>query len=111
VRTKDGKVFSSGFDAAEFFQDLEPRIRLPEMRLLVAVLNLAIVDFTNPKAKTHHRWEAAKWLFARDRGVMSFWWICQWMSDDPDSLRDRLLERIKVMRDKPTVLISRVDKR
>jgi hypothetical protein len=91
--------------------DLEPKFHLPEMRLLVAVLHLAIVDYVDPKTTDYFRWQAAKWLFSRERGPMSLWWICQWMSDSPDELRDRLLEAVKKMKEKPKVLLSRVDKR
>ena len=109
MRTHDGRP--GGFDASEFFLDLEPRFHQPEMRLLVAVLHLAIADYTDPKSTDFLRWKAARWLFSSDRGPMSLWWICQWISDDPDDLRDRLREAVKQMKGKPKVLLSRVDKR
>lgn len=96
-------------DTTDFFQGLEPSEDQPELKLLVAVLQRAILDYTDPKACDYHKWNASRWLFSHSRKVMSVWWICCMLSDDPDRLRHRLIEAIKEMRGKPKMVVFRVE--
>lgn len=105
----DGKV--QRFDTTDYFSVVESANHIPELRLLVAVLHKAVHDYASPQSTECRRWAAAKWLFDPSHRIMSVWWICQMLSDDPDGLRERILTNVKELRGKPKLVMFRVDTR
>ncbi len=97
-------------DTTDFFQGLEPTPHLPELRLMVAVLQRAVADYTDPKSSDYLRCNASRWLFSPSRRVMSVWWICSLLSEEPEKLRKRIVEEVKLMKDKPKSVLFRVDR-
>lgn len=100
------------FDTTDFFSVVQSSPHQPEVRLLMAVVHKAIHDYADPNSRFFLRWRAAKWLFSDSREVMSVWWICQALSEDPDWLKAKLLERAKALKragEKPTTVCFRVD--
>lgn len=82
----------------------------PEARLLVAVLQYAIIDYADPESTEPQRWDAANWLFSTSIKVMSMRWICSMISDNPEYLRERILAKVKTMNSRPKLIMARVDR-
>lgn len=99
-------------DTTDFFQVYSSVEHMPEKRLLVAVIQRALADFTVPDG-THPllRWEAGKWLFSDSHELMSLWWICSALSDNPAGLRELILTAAKNKTWKSKSVIFRVDRR
>jgi len=67
--------------------------REPEKALLVAVVERAIKDATQPPNWTKQQEdinEAREWLTSNSEGVMSFLWICEQLNVDADQARQAL---------------------
>ncbi|MCB0325180.1 MAG: hypothetical protein KDD69_16470 [Bdellovibrionales bacterium] len=75
-------------ESSEFKRHFESKI--PERKLLLAVLKRAVLDFLSADQST--RAEASDWIF-RDDGKQQFTisWICEQLELD----RDQLLKQIK----------------
>ena len=86
---------SQKYDATDFFQVYGGEVRTPEKKLLVAVIQRAVDDFHLVKSKPWVAWQAGKWLFSESRAVMSFYWICDHLSDDGEGLRNSILRMVK----------------
>jgi hypothetical protein len=102
----------NSYDTTNFFQVYSSGEYMPEKRLLVAVIQRALADFTVPDG-THPllKWEAGKWLFSDSHEIMSLWWICSALSDDPKRLRDKILAAAKQKSWRQKAVIFRVDRR
>lgn len=100
------------FDTTDFFQVNASEEHLPEKRLLFAVIQRALADFC-VKDGQHPllKWEAGKWIFSDSHEVMSLWWICGMLSDNPVWLREVIVNAARNKTWKPKGVIFRVDRR
>ena len=65
----------------------------PEKRLLIAMVQRAIVDYIAPeKGKAYLQYDAGAWLFAAKNPSKPFslYWVCEVLSVDPDHLYKRI---------------------
>lgn len=87
----------------------EPSI--PEKRLLVAVIQRALIDYSVPIwDRPHLQYHAAAWLFSQSRELMSLYWICAYLSEDPESLQAAIQRSAKTRGAKKNTVVVRVDK-
>lgn len=109
ISNKHGHDNGLQYTCDEYFASITSFQDIPEKRLLVAVLQRAIQDFTDPKSTDYKRQCARRWLWSDSRTTMSVRWICGMLSDDPEGLRSLVLGRVAVMTDKPKSVLIRVD--
>jgi hypothetical protein len=100
-------------DTTDFFQVLDSTAEagmMAEKRLMIAIIQRALIDYTVPvKGKRHYQYDAAAWLFSRDRGLMSLWWVCDALSDRPSELQRRIQTAARNRTIRITGVIVRVD--
>lgn len=100
------------FDTTDYDQVYYQTPHNPEKRLLIAVIQRAIYDYAYPvKGKAHISFDAAAWLFSQSVDVMSLNWVCQILSDSPESLMKMIQRAAKSGKLKPNSVIFRVDTR
>jgi hypothetical protein len=80
VPTIDGDA-SALFDAPNF-------TGTPERRLLLAILERAILDYVGNDEKEVT--EANDWLFTEDQGIFSFSWLCQELDLDEHIIAEKI---------------------
>lgn len=108
--TPEGPHAHNRFDADEYFADLETHAHLqPEKRLLVAVLQRAVLDYLDVNVPRHHRRSARKWLWSGSQDRFSCWWICDTLFPNGDECYRRLLSDLVRRAGKPKIVIMRVD--
>lgn len=91
--------------------DEPPENQIPERRLLVAVVQRAIIDYSVPiYDRPHLQYHAAAWLFSSSKEVMSLYWICTYLSDDPEWFLEAIRHSVKNRPLKKNSVIVRVDK-
>lgn len=90
----------------------------PEKRLLIAMVQRALVDYMCPeKGKPHLQYDAGAWLFSSAKSPFSLFWVCDVLSTHGG---EHLKTRIQIMArkgtggtggtGKPRCVIVRVDK-
>lgn len=85
--------------------------QMPEKRLLVAVIQRAIIDYSVPVCdRPHLQYWASAWLFSDSKDVMSLYWICSYLSEDPDSFQIAIRRSVKSKPLKKNSVVIRVDK-
>jgi hypothetical protein len=93
----------------DYDEPYEPQ--LPEKRLLVAVIQRAIIDYSVPiYDRPHLRYWASAWLFSDSREVMSLYWICAHLSEDPDFFQTAIRKSLETRKPGKNSVIVRVDK-
>lgn len=99
-------------DTTDYDQVYEQVPPSPEKRLLIAVIQRAVYDYAYPvKGKAHIAYDAAAWLYSDSQGIMSLWWVCQILSEYPESLKGLIQKSAKTGKFKPNSVIFRVDTR
>lgn len=83
----------------------------PEKRLLIAIVQRALVDYIAPeKGKAYLQYDAGAWLFStRRKEPFSLYWVCEVLSADPDHLHRRIQIAARTKAYKPKCVIMRVD--
>jgi hypothetical protein len=82
----------------------------PEKRLLVAVIQRAMVDYAVPIKGQHHiQKNAGKWLFSKSKHPMSLYWICEMLSESPEWLQKSIQQMVQSGKMKSHIVIIRVD--
>jgi hypothetical protein len=100
------------FDTTDFDQINVTSPELPEKRLMIAMIQRAMYDYTHPvRGKAHLAFDAAAWLFSSDTKLMSLHWICATLSDYPESLRASIQKAARSGKMKTKTVIFRVDTR
>ena len=100
------------FDTTDFDQTYAGQPHLPEKRLMLAIIQRALYDYTHPiKGKAHVAFDAAHWLFSTETHIMSLHWICATLSDFPDSLQKAIQKAARSGKVKSNSVIFRVDTR
>lgn len=91
--------------------DDSSEIQMPEKRLLVAVIQRAIIDYSVPVYdRPHLQYWASAWLFSDSRDIMSLYWICSYLSEDPDAFQIAIRRSVKNKPLKKNSVVIRVDK-
>lgn len=92
----------------DFFDNLVQVDFPPEKRLLIAIIQRALLDYTAPeKGKAHWQYDAGAWLFSASRTPFSLFWVCEALSlENPDCLQKRIqgLARSRTMRVKTVIM-------
>lgn len=100
------------FDTTDFDQTYVTQPQLPEKRLMIAIIQRAMYDYTHPiKGKAHIAFDAAAWLFSSETRLMSLHWVCATLSDYPESLRASIQKAARSGKMKTNSVIFRVDTR
>lgn len=81
-----------------------------EYQLLIAIIHRALLDFLCPTTPVYIQAEVKRWLFEDERHVMSLYYICDNLSDDPHHLRERIRWAAKNSEFKLNTVIFRVDR-
>jgi hypothetical protein len=96
----------------EFFDASISEDIMPEKRLLVAMIQRALLDCICPeKGKAHLQWDATAWIFSDSRTPFSLFWICDVLSSHPEHLQRRVQVAARNKEHKPNCVIIRVDTR
>jgi hypothetical protein len=83
---------------------------LPEKRLLIAMVQRALIDCICPeKGKAHLQYDAAAWIFSQARTPFSLFWICDVLSPCPEHLQRRIQSAARNKAKRPKCVIIRVD--
>ena len=83
---------------------------LPEKRLLIAMVQRALMDYICPeKGKAHLQYDAAAWIFSSVRTPFSLFWVCDVLSSSPEYLHRRIQIAARTKEYKPNCVIIRVD--
>jgi hypothetical protein len=83
---------------------------LPEKRLLIAMIQRALMDCICPeKGKAHLQYDAAAWIFSSARTPFSLFWVCDILSSSPEHLHRRIQIAARTKEYKPNCVIIRVD--
>lgn len=84
---------------------------IPERRLLVAVIQRAIIDYSVPVYdRPHLRYWASAWLFSDSQDVMSLYWISTYLSDDPQYFLEAVRKAAQERPMKKNSVLIRVEK-
>jgi len=99
-----------------FYDDPPPEDFPPEKRLLIAMVQRALVDYIAPEqGKAHLQYDAGAWLFAPISHTtprpFSLYWVCEILSSDPDYLHRRIQVAARSKSYKPKCVMIRVDNR
>lgn len=107
---KDPKISTIDFD--EVFSTPQDIHILAEKRLLVAMVQRALIDYCLPiPGALHLQRDAARWLFSPpSRKVMSLFWVCEYLSEDPGGLHKTIQIAAKNNAQKKRIVL-RVDTR
>lgn len=84
----------------------------PERRLLIAMVQRALIDYIVPeRGKPFLQYDAGAWLFASKypSTPFSLYWVCEILSNDPDHLHKRIQIAAKNKSYRPKCVIMRVD--
>lgn len=82
---------------------------MPEKRLLVAIIQRALVDYSTViEGKTHLHTDAARWLFSASLAPWGLYWICEYLSDSPAHLQ-RSIQRVARRGLRSHTVVMRVD--
>lgn len=81
-----------------------------EYQLFIAVIHRALIDYLCPTTPVYIQAEVSRWLFDDQRHIMSLFYICDILSDDPDHLRERIRWAAKNSEFKLNTVIFRVDR-
>lgn len=85
--------------------------QIPERRLLVAVIQRAIIDYSVPiYDRPHLRYWASAWLFSDSREIMSLYWICSYLSEDPEGFQEAIRKSVQERPAKKNSVLIRVEK-
>jgi hypothetical protein len=91
--------------------DDPPELQIPERRLLVAVIQRAIIDYSVPVYdRPHLRYWASAWLFSDSREVMSLYWISSYLSEDPEGFQEAVRRSVLERPLKKNSVLVRVDR-
>lgn len=84
----------------------------PEKRLLIAMVQRALVDYIAPeKGKAHLQYDAGAWIFSERRNEpFTLFWVCEILSTDPTHLHRRIQIAARTKAYKPKCVIMRVDR-
>lgn len=82
------------FDLTDFNLTVEQSGANPELSLLVAVLQRAVIDFRDPAIRGDIRLDARRWFYSQSQEPMSFLWLCEMLSDHPGDLRRKILKSL-----------------
>lgn len=100
----------NAIDTTDFFQALEQQFTLPEERLLVAIVQRALMDYISPEhGKAHWQYDAGAWLFSSSQTPYSLYWICEILSEAPTDLQKRIQFAAKTKVIRAGGVIMRVD--
>ena len=81
----------------------------PEKKLLIAMVQRALVDYIAPeKGKAYLQYDAAAWIFSSKISPFSLYWICEVLSADPHGLCKRIQIAARSKAYKPKCVIIRV---
>jgi hypothetical protein len=82
----------------------------PEKRLLIAMVQRALVDYICPeKGKPHLQYDAGAWLFSSARTPFSLFWVCDVLSTCPEHMVRRIQVAARTKLKRPKCVIMRVD--
>lgn len=82
----------------------------PEKRLLVAIIQRAVIDYCLPiQGHLYLQREAKRWLFSTSNAPYSLSWICEMLSDSPEWLRKSILDKASSGTVRSNTVITRVD--
>lgn len=83
----------------------------PEKRLLIAMVQRALVDYIAPeKGKAYLQYDAGAWIFSERRTEpFTLFWVCEVLSSDPAHLHRRIQIAARTKAYKPKCVIIRVD--
>jgi hypothetical protein len=88
----------------------EPEDFTPEKRLLIAMVQRALVDYLVPeKGKAHLQYDAAAWIFSPVTSPFSLFWVCDILSVCPEHLHRRIQTAARTKACRPKCVIVRVD--
>lgn len=83
----------------------------PEKRLLIAMVQRALLDYIAPeKNKPHLQYDAGAWIFSHKVTPFSLFWVCEILSTDPQGLHKRIQIAARTKVFKPKCVIMRVDR-
>jgi hypothetical protein len=86
----------------------EPSI--PEKKLLVAIIQRALIDYSSHTRSTPYlQYTAAAWLFSSSRELMSLHWICGYLSEDPQGLQEAIQKSARTNQPKRNTVVIRVE--
>lgn len=99
-----------------FYDDPPPEEFPPEKRLLIAMVQRALIDYIAPeKGKTHLQYDAGAWLFAAaSKEPFSLYWVCEVLSSDTEyaaTLHKRIQIAARTKAYRPKCVMIRVDSR
>ena len=77
-------------DLTDFYDTIAPVDAQPEKRLLVAMVQRALMDYLHPKTTQRLHNDASAWIFNISTEPYSLLWICGYLSDDPRWLLQRI---------------------
>ena len=83
----------------------------PEKRLLIAIVQRALVDYIAPeKGKPHLQYDAGAWIFSEKKNYpFTLFWVCEILSVDPSHLHKRIQIAARSKAYKPKCVIMRVE--
>lgn len=91
--------------------DDPPELQIPERRLLVAVIQRAIIDYSVPVYdRPHLRYWASAWLFSDSKEIMSLYWISSYLSEDPEGFQEAVRRSVLERPLKKNSVVVRVDR-
>lgn len=95
-----------------FGEDQKASEFIPERKLLIAIIQRAVVDYLCQEAgKRHLQYDAACWLFSSSSTPFSFYWCCEALCECPDSMVRRIRLTVRSAKPhKPNSVIVRVDR-
>lgn len=91
--------------------DESQETEMPERRLLVAIIQRALIDYSVPVIdRPHLKYWASSWLFSDSKAVMSLFWICSHLSDDPEGFQSAIRRSVREKTVKKNSITIRVNK-
>ena len=99
------------YDTTDFFQVYDVDDSTPEKRLLLAMVQRAVLDYANPeKGKEFWQHDAYRWLFSTETHPYTLVWVCEILSDNPIELQRRIQFAAKSKTYKSKYVIVRVER-
>lgn len=98
-------------DYEQLIESADPMLT-PECKLVVAMIQRAIIDITHVEpGRKYLQHDAAMWIYSPSRAPWSLWWCCEIISSCPDALHRRIQQKVKNPGERrPKYVIMRVDR-
>lgn len=99
------------YDTTDFFQVYDVDDIVPEKRLLLAMVQRAVLDYASPeKGKEFWQHDAYRWIFSNETHPYTLIWCCEILSDNPQELHRRIQLAARTKTYKSKYVIVRVDR-